>query len=76
MKWSTQTEGMEFSLTVSSVTMAWICVQNMIQVNREKRNPSNTPNIIRMKTRGPGRIASQPGGDAGEEEEEAEKIVY
>ena len=31
----------------------------MMQVNREKRKPSNTPNKVRMKARGPGINASQ-----------------
>ena len=30
----------------------------MMQVNREKRKPSKTPNSVRMKTSGPGRKAS------------------
>ncbi len=46
-------------LTVSSVMIAYTWVQNMIQVNREKRKPSNTPSIIIMNTRGPGNIVSQ-----------------
>lgn len=32
----------------------------MIQVKREKRKPSNTPNRVRMKASGPGIRASQP----------------
>ena len=43
----------------------------MMQVKREKRKPSNTPNRVRMNTRGPGIRASQPaeGGEGGRKEE-------
>lgn len=47
-------------LTVSSVIMEWTCVQNIIHVKRENRKPSNTPIIIKIKTNGAGRTASQP----------------
>ena len=52
--------------------MAWICVKNMMQVKREKRKPSNTPNRLRMNTSGPGSTASQPGGMEGGREGERE----
>ena len=42
----------------------------MMQVKREKRKPSNTPNKVRMNTRGPGIIASQPGERERERERE------
>ena len=40
--------------------IAWTCVQNMIQVKSEKRNPSNTAKTMEIKISGAGKMASQP----------------
>ena len=55
-----ETKRHHIGLTVSSVMMAWTCVQNMMQVKSEKRNPSNTAKTMEMKTNGAGKMASQP----------------
>lgn len=49
-------------LTVSSVQMEYICDQNIVQVNRMNKNPSNSPRIMSTNISGPGNIASQPVG--------------
>ena len=35
-------------------------MQNMMHVNNENSNPSNTPKMVRMNTNGPGKRESQP----------------